>query len=1550
MQNQDKTLNNKPSEGKAIPSEPNVALGFVLGLLFSIVAVNLWVWFYLNPFVKTELIRSVTQSTDSLYILDIDRLGIRPLRSSIDIKGLTLRKNPDKWQSRLDTSKRSQLALDFTLNRIQLQQIRWWDLIQKRQLFIGSILIKKPALSFSNYRLEENAPKPPPLDEARISRGIARIVSSIANEVNIGELRLQQAVLSIEGQAAQSSGAIHHTEGLDLYLEGVLLRGKAQPYLADQVRVGRLNLHVQDYQFFSADRVYQLNVHKLNLSSLDSLIAVEDISIKPLSELERNRRQNIEKYNAQRLEAHLQKITARGIDFTRLMYRRELDLRSLTLAELTLDWEINRQLQSQPQAQRTAYTQRKAKKILRQLPFYIQMDTFQLFNGRFNYHERRHKQGKDRMYHRADSVELLFKNLALGKAIKAEHQDKPLYSESVSLSLKNYEHHTPDGVYEVRFKSATLSSRDSVIRVKSARVKPLISPEAFAQRKPYQSLLFEVLTDSLYADQIDIERLAYRQQFVMYSAHLFQPKFKVFLDSRKPKNPQQQYQNFEQVLKSIPLYLKMRRFAIHNAALQYDERGLANGGEALARHSADHINLKIERIALGKASNELILENIDTKSLEITLDNYRYQSANEVYNLDFQRLRVSSARSFIEIDSLHLQPLVNWENYFDEQIYRSTLANISVPRLRGDQIDFKRLLLYQEFDWAALELQSPSVDIFTDKRMPRRPKILDSLEQAVQGLSLAVHRLLDEQVNIPENEGFNPFIYTTIAPEFSEANLPQPPTLREILCSIPVFIKIDTFRVSNASVKYRERSEADSSASGIASHHAEDINFVVPQITLGKATRYDADSTRSIFYSENLLFTLRNYEFKDKNDRYIFSLRDIKSSLADSLLLIEQLRFRPQLSRSDFIAAKPHQSMFVNVDLQSISANKIDMERLVFEQEFVISSLYINEPKLELYTDKSKPRKPSFRPKTPEELLQAIPFYISIDTFALRNATLEYIENTPLGDSLAEARHRAERINLFSRKIELALDKSSQKREAPDNLLYTEEIFLDLENYSFLPASREYQIGFKALTSSLTDSTINLESFYWQPLQSREQFIASLDYQQAQVAAKVNNINFRQIDFRKLLAGEAYVFERLAFREITLDVYHHKLLPKAPNLARKSLEELIVNLKHTVAIDTLSFEHLQLRYQEHVNHRGLAQIREHLADSLSLILYDLRLDSLANISEDRLFFAEDIKLRLENYRSRSLDSLYQISLSELKASTRAQSVEAEALWVRPTLPDSLFFAKKQYQTDRLDTKVEALTFQRLDFRKLINEQSLNLEHLQIDNLRLQVFRDKRFEKNPEFTPKMLHKVFQAIEQPLRIDTIALQNAEVEYLERVPKGVGTGKVFFTRLEGLAYQINNRAGAAHKSRIEAAAYLMGEGHITANVEIPLNAPQLYCHYYGTLGAMKASFFNYMIENNVHIRIKKGQITRVNYDVILKDTVATGVVMAGYRKLKIQVLKEDNHEKKRGLITFFGNLILRNRNNLERRRHRAGEVNYIRKPDDGFLKILWRSLATGLVDTLK
>lgn len=1594
--------------------------GGAFSLLILLVVFYMVIYFYLNPYVKKELIRTINQSTDSLYVMDIDQLHIRFFRSSIDVKDARLVRNPKKWKEvkkTLAPNSSKDLDIDFEIHRLEAKGIRWLAYLRTGELEIEQISLIDPKIHLYTHAGYRKAQNPASLPEE-----VQNFVASFAQSFGLKKLLIENLELDLSLKTPRQE-TLHQGHQMSFELIGLDIQTDSTKKPIENINFEDFKINSKSYEYQATGNLHKLRVGAFNLSSKDSLLSLKDLELEAEPPKDSLNKETTEKKEALLLDLKAKELNATKADFKRIIYKQEFDLGNLNLNDLDLKVDYHPGIKK-PKDKNTQEAQaavgeepapqakKQLKDILRELPFYVAIDTFRIRDAALKFNQFDKKGEKVLTYHHIDSINLAFCHVALGKAITKELNNRALYSQSVELRLNNYAYQTPNGVYKMFIEEAFVSSIDSLLEVKGAEIIPLVSPEAFSQYTQYQELLIKARIDKAQATHLDIERMAYRQEFSMDMVYLDRPVFGAYLDKRKPKRPGQQFQNLEEVLKSIPLFIQIRVLGIRNASVNYREQTDLNEGKGFAEHKAEDINLQIQSIALGRAFDRSALAEIDTKSLLLSIDDYEYLSPDGLYQISLDQLDVSSSDSYISIDSLQITPLLNNEQFAETQIYSYEIIRISADNIQGREIDFKKLLLYQEVDWGYLHLDYPRIQIYADKRKPKRPpkrdslriKHLQRLKMLDKDTSSSKSRLLvklmdlykdrissEESISkdwikkklpfnlskkersarlkdtekirkqllsylaypaLPTDSTFKPILASEgenfYDDERSYRNLTDTTGLRRLLREIPAYIKIDTFEVNQATVIYREHSFAKR-GSGVAYHYSDSINFIVPQIRLGRATE---DSTFRHFYSGNFLLTMRTYLFKDKEDQFLFTLRGIESSLRDSTLLAKQLEVRPLSNKEAFVAENPYRSTYINAKLQSIRADAIDIDRLVFDQEFVLNSLYIKQPFLDLYTDTRKPRRPGYQSKTAEQLLQSIPIHIKIDSFAIDDASLKFGSLVKLPNQKAPglAQHSLGHIDISAEQVELALDKASRTRKEADNLLYSGKIVFDLQDYQFTTPDKRYQISFDSLHSSLNDSLVLIQKLKYKPLWDKEQFDTLLNYRATRLDLEVDDVRAVLADIRGFLNNTAYDLHLLNFNEVKLNLYQNQTLKPKPNLPKKSLQEIVRGMSYMVKVDTINVNNAQVNFTEKINVKNRDRTREnqHYADSIYVSLHNVVIDSAA--SQDKILFSDDIQLSLRNYSTKTADSLYQISLDKIEGSTLQSFIRAQGFEMKPTVPDFTFTYIKKYQTDRFKFKIKDIETRAIDFPRLINSQELFLNALRLDGLNIDIYRDKRADPNPNRVPSMPHQAFKKIPISLKVDTIRIQNGEAVYKERVPKGVGTGKVFFTKINGDILGLDTRDDSRDTTLVKIEGLLMDEGKIEASLKIPLNADSLYCKYQGRLGAMDATFFNSMIESNEHVRIRKGLINEVDFDVALKDTLATGTLSAGYKRLKIQVLNEEDHRKKRGFLTFLANLILKSRNNIDRKRYKVGEVYYDRQEKDGFMKILWKSLSTGLVDTLK
>ncbi len=1539
----------KPKEVRWLRRSIMVVLG---GIFIVVLLLNVFIYFFLNPYLKKQICQSVLLQSDSLYHLEIGKLEVSFWQSTLDAREVYLYKDSKKWEEIVSKGvDESQIDINLKVQRFQAKKIKWLKYLLYGELEIGLFSLDNPAIRLENYRTKDKNKLRKPL-----SVQLQRFFRGITPKFSVGQCVVKNA--KVYFKLNTPVGLIFH-EGESIFLDwrGLVLKTASNITKHESLTWQYLQLNIKKYASLTPNRSYSIKAYQVNLSTHDSLLSLRNLRVLPNFD-------NYAIYQAldPRVRFFAKQVALTGLDFRRLLISNEYDLTSLQVYDARLESEYTEEIKPEFIAQNTPlFFERIArlKNQLRQLPIYLRMDSLKVERLSFQFWQKNQLDDKKPAgFHEAQEVNFEFHQLALGKALDALKINKPLYSENVNFEMRNYVYQTPDGFYQTHIGNTRVSSADSLAYLTDIEFIPMVSEAEFSARTFYQQMQIRAKVEAIYANGLDVDKLVYQQQFIMAGISLIKPSFKAYLNKEKPRRREQSYQNFEQVLQSIPLFVQVDTFAIKQADFEYRERNRWQDSPehapevGIALHKAHNISLKVLRIGLGKALSTAALAEIDTKSLQFSLQDYEYKNASGSYKVLLGYLEVSSAKSFLRIDSLRLVPNGDAQTFIERQVYRIPWLDISIGRFEGRKIDFRKLLMYQEIDWGYLQLTRPRMKMYEDARLPKRSlkeyfqdiqenkpnQAFDNWEdKVVKFLYKNAQQFQDWLPNAPLNR-----TYTYATPnEASKQGSKN--DLREVLQSLPYYIKVDTLAVKDGFLDYQNQ-QASASADGLEAHQAKAINFVIPQIRLGKATR---DSTFSYFYSGNILLTLEDYYFIDAHKRFYVTLETVSSSLSDSLLRIEGINYQPLINQNK------SSQLSTRAYLKAIQANAIDLDRLVFEKEFVVSSLTIVEPSVWLYADQSQA--PAInQPLNLEDWLAKIPIYMRIDTFSIEEGILEYKirEKIPENGSYANALHSLKHINFSVQKVELASQKTKYAIHFENRWLYSSDLKLQIQDYSYTDAAQNYQFSVAQIRGQDTDSLLVLEKIAFKPLQSFEMLEQNANYQETYYDLNIDYATAKIADLRQMLGLRTYPFKKIYAEGVVLSAFQDNTLPSAPVATRDTLQKWIDKFPFAFQIDSLEVRDMKVQLKQKFNSQQDNQesyYLTHKADSAYIYATAIAFDSTKN-NQEAFLFSKSFTLGLKNYQTFTPEKLYQFDIGELLLRSEDSTLLVKKIHLKPTVNDKALSRLSLFQTDRFIAESTQMEVKNLHLNRLLNQQELISDRIHLKNLDVNVFRDKRIERAPDFKPLMPQEVFQQINFLFNVDTLSVENGKVTYGERVPKGRSTGEVFFSNINGQAFDIGNLPNQQDTMRLVANCQLMGAGLLTGRLKMQLNTPDLYCTYYGSLGQMQASFFNRIIETNEYVRIRKGLIEQVFYEVTIQDTVATGSIKAGYKRLKIAVLKQDNPDKKRKFITFVANLIIKSKNNLQSQRARIGRIAYIRKEETSFISMLWRSLATGLVDTLK
>jgi hypothetical protein len=364
--------------------------------------------------------------------------------------------------------------------------------------------------------------------------------------------------------------------------------------------------------------------------------------------------------------------------------------------------------------------------------------------------------------------------------------------------------------------------------------------------------------------------------------------------------------------------------------------------------------------------------------------------------------------------------------------------------------------------------------------------------------------------------------------------------------------------------------------------------------------------------------------------------------------------------------------------------------------------------------------------------------------------------------------------------------------------------------------------------------------------------------------------------------------------------------------------------------------------------------RELTVESIFAEFNDVEIDSVAALKSDRVFFSDEIRLRVAGVRYSSAESLYLLEIGQIRASTKSSVLEVDSLLWGPTLSDSTFMNTMRFRSSRYKTRVPQILFQGIDYGSLIDSEIL-IASVTLEQPQLDVYLDRKLPSQPWQVARLPHQAFQSIPTQVRIDSIFVNGGDIRYAERPDKGIRTGRIRFAEVSGSVTNLTNdprRMSLSTPAVVEASAMLAGTGRLQARIEYPLLSEKLNLSYRGKLESMDMRVFNDVLVDLDGTRIESGRIDSISFAVNVRDNAAHGSMMMLYRNLKVEKLNKPggHREKKKTLLSWLANSAIDNENlNKPDSPAKVAEIHLLRTKSSSIFKFIWQTLRQGVYSTL-
>ncbi len=318
------------------------------------------------------------------------------------------------------------------------------------------------------------------------------------------------------------------------------------------------------------------------------------------------------------------------------------------------------------------------------------------------------------------------------------------------------------------------------------------------------------------------------------------------------------------------------------------------------------------------------------------------------------------------------------------------------------------------------------------------------------------------------------------------------------------------------------------------------------------------------------------------------------------------------------------------------------------------------------------------------------------------------------------------------------------------------------------------------------------------------------------------------------------------------------------------------------------------------------------------------------------------------------DSNTRIMIAGLAADFTDSTFRLVRVRHEPEIPEEEWVRRVRVRRDRIRFEADSVHGRGVAYREFLATGDIGARMLEVDGARLDVLTDRRIPKGPPRRHRTPQQVAADPASALGIDTLVVRNTTIIYRERKPDTARPGRASFENVHGRVVRLH-LPSRGKPLRIEAEAKVMGEGHLVAQAEVPLDADDFRYQLSATLESMPVGVFNRFLSSNEAFEFAEGQIDSITIEQTARRGVATTVITPRYHDLSVNPTGEGGGpigSVSRAVKKFVANAFVVRGRNPGKDGKDLRTVRTVRSydPTKTWVQFLWLSVRDGMMEGIK
>ncbi len=330
----------------------------------------------------------------------------------------------------------------------------------------------------------------------------------------------------------------------------------------------------------------------------------------------------------------------------------------------------------------------------------------------------------------------------------------------------------------------------------------------------------------------------------------------------------------------------------------------------------------------------------------------------------------------------------------------------------------------------------------------------------------------------------------------------------------------------------------------------------------------------------------------------------------------------------------------------------------------------------------------------------------------------------------------------------------------------------------------------------------------------------------------------------------------------------------------------------------------------------------------------------------------NMNIRVDSLRSNFWNERYELKADSLYLNESQAKFGINTILIEPAYGEDAYFRSFDYRTEMFRVGISDLIFKDFDYAGFYEQGEFSIEKMSLESADIHITVDKSMKVEPDREDRRFPlEALNVLPFRVDVDSLLFRNTDIRYSEYAEDGDKPGTIHFANTEALFTNI--RSKSTEPVILTATSYLEEMGEFNTHIEMSVDESGHLVKARGQLGEFDATRLNNIFVYLEGIQIKSGQIHELDFEFQLTDTYSDGYVSIRYNGLEIE--KVDKIDLESGFSDrisgfLYNQVALRSSSINDGEEARKGEISHEREPERGFFNNMWRSLRSGILDTIK